>query len=59
MIVEVVVPSDATEVGLALTVEIDALTAPGENAMFPLVTAVKPVIPAVAVAVKVIVSDFE
>ena len=35
------------------------LTAPAENTMFPLVTGVRPVIPAVGVAVSVIVSDFE
>jgi hypothetical protein len=34
-------------------------TVPAENTMLPLVTAVKPVIPAVAVAVNVIVSDLE
>ena len=32
---------------------------PAENTMFPLVTGVKPVIPAVALAVNVIVSDLE
>jgi hypothetical protein len=35
------------------------VAAPAENTTFPLVTGVKLVSPAVAVAVKVIVSDFE
>src|ERR1019366_5106293 len=35
------------------------VAAPAENTMLPLVTAVRPVWPAVAVAVSVMVSDFE
>jgi hypothetical protein len=57
--VEVVAPSAVTEVGEADTADWAAVTAPAENTMFPLVTAVKLVSPAVAVAVNVIVSDFE
>src|ERR1017187_72669 len=57
--VEVVAPSAVTQVGEADTADWAAVTAPAENTMFPLVTAVKLVSPAVAVAVNVIVSDFE
>src|SRR5437868_13978577 len=59
VMVEIVLPSAVTPVGLAATVDCDALTAPAEKTMFPLVTGVRLVIPAVAVAVSVIVSDFE
>jgi hypothetical protein len=56
--VEVVEPSAVTEVGEAETVDWAAVTAPAENVILALVTAVK-VTPPDAVAVKVIVSDFE
>jgi len=44
---------------LGLVVKASFVAAPAENTMFPLVTAVKPVSPAVAVAVNVMVSAFE
>ena len=59
VIVEVVAPSAVTEAGAAATVDCAAVTAPAENTMLPLVTGVKLVIPAVAVAVSVRVSAFE
>jgi hypothetical protein len=59
VIVEVVVPSAVTEAGEAATVDCAAVTAPGENVMPVLVTGDKLVMPAVAVAVNVIVSAFE
>ena len=59
VIVEMAAPSAAAAPGAADTVEVPAFTAPAENAMLPLVTGARFVIPAVAVAVKVIVSAFE
>jgi hypothetical protein len=52
---------DATPAVVVAAVEVNAncVAAPAEKTMPPLVTAVKAVSPAVAVAVKVIVSDFE
>src|ERR1035441_1459690 len=58
VIVEVVLPSAATLEGLDETVDTDALTAPAEITMFPLVTEVK-VTPPDAAAINVIVSAFE
>ena len=59
VIVWVLVPLAVMEAVGGLMVECAALAAPGEKAMLPLVTAAKLVIPAVAVAVNVRVSDIE
>jgi hypothetical protein len=52
---------DATPNAVVTAMEVNAIcvAAPAEKTMAPLVTAVKPVSPAVAAAVKAIVSDFE